>query len=116
MIYKGTYDVEIIEIVPMDDMSETHYIQMQKSRDDATFSVTCCCDEDFYYEFMYNKSDYERVKFNIMECIFECDTMEELLDTLSEVFEDGFEPIEHDPEYEEFECDGDCENCEFIGG
>jgi hypothetical protein len=39
--------------------------------------------------------------------------MEELLDTLSEVFEDGFEPIEHD---EEFECDGDCENCEFIGG
>ena len=109
MIYKGTYDVEIIEVTPMDDLSEAHYIQMQKSRDDATFSVTCCCDEDWCYEFEYNKSDYERVKFNVMECIFECETMDELLDTLSEVFEDGFEPLDRDV----VECDGDCENCEF---
>ena len=112
MIYKGSYEIEIIEITPMDEMPKTHYIQLQKAKDDSTFSVSCCCDEDWYYEFVYTKSDYERIKFNIMECVFECDTMDELLDTLSDVFEDGFEPINEVAH----ECCGDCENCEFIGG
>lgn len=105
MVYCGTGNVERIFVHPMNNLNESHYIDIVTNKDDPTFFVTCCCDEDWVYEFEYNKSDYERVKFNIMEMIFECDTMDELLDALSEVFEDGFEIIDD-------ECDGDCQHCE----
>lgn len=105
MVFCGTGNVERIFVHPMNKLNESHYIDIVTSKDDPTFFVTCCCDEDWGYEFEYNKSDYERVKFNIMEMIFECDTMDELLDVLSEVFEDGFETIDD-------ECDGDCHHCE----
>lgn len=105
MVFCGSTNVERIIVHPMDNLNESHYIDIVTDKDDPVFYVTCCCDEDWGYEFPYNKSDYERIKFNIMEAIFECDTMDELLDVLSEIFEDGFETIED-------ECDGDCANCE----
>ena len=110
MVYCGTVNVERIVMHPMNDLSETHYIEMVTSKDEPTFFVTCCCDEEWYYEFVYSKSDYERVKFNIMEMMFSCDTMDELLDALSEIFTDGFEEICIDEEVFEDECDG-CEEC-----
>lgn len=108
MVYHGTYSKEIIAVRPMDWLNETHFIELVRSADEPTFWVTCCCDEDWFYEFyLESNSDYERVKFNIMEQIFKCDTMDELLGTLSEIFEDGFESI-----LVEHECDAtcDCEN------
>lgn len=121
MIYQGTDVVEIIAINPMNDMNETHYINMVKSGTGPVFYVTCCCNSDWYYEFvMENNSDYEIVKFNIMETIFECDTMNELLCALSKVFEEGFGDILIEDKCEcacdepgecECQCDGDCGNC-----
>ena len=105
MVYKGSDLVEIIQVHPMDELDETHFINMVKPADSATFYVTCCCDEEWIYEFyLNNNSDYERVKFNIMEAIFDCMTMNELLKTLSEVFEDGFSDMM-------VEIDCNCENC-----
>lgn len=109
MVYDGTYETEIIMVHPMDDLDENHYIEIFKSPNEAYFYVTCCCDDDWMYEFEYNKSDYERIKYNIMEAIFECDTMKELLDTLSEIFDDGFAPICEDDSCDE-KCN--CKNCE----
>lgn len=108
MVYHGTDNVEIIRVNPMDNLKETHYISLTKSADSPTFYVTCCCDKEWGYEFyLENNADYERVKYNIMETMFECVTMEELMDTLSEVFEDGFRDI-----MVEDICDYDCESCE----
>lgn len=108
MIYHGTDLVEVIQVHPMDAMNETHYINLVKCADEPMFYVNCCCDEDWGYEFqMNNNSDYERVKLNIFDAIWECEDMDSLMRVLSETFEDGFANI-----LVEDECNGDCEHCE----
>jgi len=108
MMYRGSSFVEMVAFCPNGEMENTHYIEMRKG--DGMFTVGYCCDPEWNYAFyMDAQSDYERVKFNIMEQIFECESAEELLDTLSDIFEDGFSDI-----LIENECDGDCENCERI--
>ena len=104
MVYHGTYVTETIAMRPMDALNEMHFVMLSRSAEDDTVHVSCCCDEDWAYTFhMDNTSDYERIKYNIMTAMFECDTIEELLDTLSEVFEDGFADI-----LIQDECDGCC--------
>lgn len=107
MVYHGTDNVEMIQIRPMDDLDNVHFISMVKNANEPTFYVTCCCDDNWGYEFyLENNSDYDRIKFNIMEAIFECNTMDELLVVLSEVFEDGFSDLM----VENNGCD--CDNCD----
>lgn len=107
MVYRGTYMVERIAVNPMDNFNETHFIELSKAAEAPVFEVTCSSNKDWVYEFyMSNNSDYEQIKFNIMEAVFEYETMEELLSALSEIFEDGFVNILIPDE-----CDGDCENC-----
>ncbi len=108
MVYNGTGLAEFIMIRPMDEMDKVYQIELAKMPGEPTFVVVCDYDEDWGYEFyLENNSDYERIKFNIMNAIFECDNMEELLGVLSEIFEDGFEDILVD----DCDCDGSCENC-----
>ena len=106
MVYHGTVVSEKIAFYPAGEPSKMHYIELAKSSNDPIFWVSCCY-EDWFYEFaLESNSDYERVKFNIMEAIFECEDMDELLTCLSEVFEDGFANIltntggEHDSNQE----------------
>ena len=107
MVYHGTEVSERIMVHPFDGLQETHYIEMTKSADENVFTVTSCCGNDWEHEFyMGNISDYERVKFGIMNCIDECDTMEELLVVLDEMFHDEFGGI-----LIVEECDRDCEHC-----
>lgn len=108
MMLCGFYTTEAIAIHPEDDLNETHFIYLEQSKENPTFSVSCCCDEDWEYTFVYSKSDYERVKFSILNAIFECEDMEEIMDVLSETFEECCADILVDGE-----CDGDCENCEL---
>lgn len=108
MVYQGTSVTETIAMRPMNALNETHFIELEKAANAPMFVVTCCCDEDWVYVFNTGEnSDYERVKHNIMAAMFECDTMEELLETLSEVFEDGFEDI-----LVQDECNGCCGQCD----
>jgi len=107
MVYQGTM---VSESILVNDLNETHFIELTKAADVPVFYVTCCCDENWFHAFsMRNSSDYERVKYNIMENVFESDTMEELLETLSEIFEDGFSDI-----LIEEECNGDCDHCKEL--
>lgn len=69
-----------------------HYIELIRCRN--TLFVETCCTPDWSYRFTSDDpSDFERIKFNIMEQIFKCNSIEELLDQLSFVFEDGFAGI-----------------------
>lgn len=112
MVYHGTSAHEVIQFHPIGYKNELHFIEMAKSANGPTFSVTCCCDPDWYYEFyMENNSDYERVKMAILDSVFNCDDVEELMDELSEIFEDGFEDILVD---DCCDCDFDCDNCEYF--
>ena len=104
MRYCGTVMKEMILVNPMDNLNETHYIELEKSAEAPVFFVSCCCDPDWEYTFvMESNSVYERIKYNIMEMMFECETMKELLNALSELFEEGFgEMLVRD------KCDGHC--------
>lgn len=105
MMYRGSMFIERIGFCPDGNPKNTHFIEMCKG--DGIFTVAFCCNLDWHYEFAFdNVSDYERVKYNVMEQIFECDSIEELLDQLSEIFEDGFDIITED------ENDVECANCE----
>ena len=64
MIYYGT---EAIERIFFKDKTDIHLIDISINANKNTFSVTCCCDEDWIWEFYYIKSTYERIKFIILE-------------------------------------------------
>ena len=107
MRYYGTCSVERIMMNPMDDLNSVHYIELEKAANGCMLLVTCCREDTWAYAFrLNNNSDYERIKYNIMNIMFECETMSELLEVLSDVFENGFEEM-----LIKDECDGNCDNC-----
>ena len=105
MIYCGTGAFERI-FMHDNDLEETHWIDMTMHAEDAVFAVTCCCDDSWEWNFYYGKSDYDRIKFTIMNAIFECNDVDELLDVLDEIFAEDFCDI-----VVEEECDGCCGGC-----
>lgn len=109
----GIYNTETIVVHPDDAPHTSHYIEMEMDKDDPIFYVSCCCDEDWIWAFWYSKSDYEKIKHAILDIVFECESMDEVMDALDEVFVECFDDILVDDEEDEFECDGDCANCEF---
>lgn len=111
MVYEGTYEAERLVFRECNNNVE-HWIALSKAKNEPKFCVTCCCNEDWIWEFWYTKSDYERIKFVVMEGICECDTADELMDELDEVFDEGFDDIVAYEDVNEFKCDGDCDECE----
>lgn len=111
MLYHGTNKTETIWIGPENDLKEMHCIELIKSDDEPVFCVTACCNEDWMWAFyMDGVSNYEMVKHTIIDEVFECDDMGELLDTLDAIFADEFEDI---LVKDECECDGSCcEHCD----
>ena len=94
MVYVGTSNVEYIYIHEADHSDEMHFISLEKSATAPTFKVKCCCNQEWGFEFwMENNSDYERIKITIMGVVFNCDTLQELLDELTDAFHDGFEEL-----------------------
>ena len=121
MILCGLYESERIIIHPYHNLEESHWVDIIKDKDEPVFYVTCCCNEDWEWEFDYSKTNYERIKHIILDCIFECNDMEALMDALDEIFEeivygsdeDEYEieiEVEEEDEYEidEDDCYGDC--------
>ena len=109
MKYCGTENVEIIQFSPMDALDETHFIAMQKMFDEPVFLVSCSCYDDWCYAFSFEDNTiYERVKFNIMEAIFNCETTSDLLDYLDSVFIEGFGDVLIDDDDDDDFCCGEC--------
>lgn len=108
MIYCQTINKECIAVHPLDDINDTQYVELIKHGNAPMFSVLVDDgDGEWIWEFeLLNPSDYERVKMNIFDAIFVCDTMIELAEALDDIFENGFADI-----LIRDECDG-CEGCE----
>ena len=116
MILCGCYEIESIKIHPNDAPHTSHYVYVTKDKDEPKFSVTTCCDDEWSWEFWYSKTNYDIVKHLVMDCVFDAETMDELIDAMDEVFEEFCWEIVFDKaelQEAEFECDGDCENCRF---
>lgn len=109
MTYSGTYAKEIIVVNPMNELHKAYFIELTKSAEEPVFWVACNYNEDWVWEFyLESNSDYERVKFAVMDMIFKCDTMTELLDTLGATFEDNFCAV-HAEKTNDCKCNGHCE-------
>lgn len=108
MIYHGTANIENIIVHPYDNIRNFQVVSLTKYPDAPFFSVEVDDGEDVWmWEFeQNNNSDYERVKINIFDAIYDTDSMVELAERLDDIFTDGFADI-----LVEDDCDGDCEHC-----
>lgn len=109
MFYKGTNVMESIHAAPEYDTENEYCINMIKVTDGNVFYVTTDYDDDWYWAFYLDGvGNYEMVKHAIMDVIFDCNDIDDLIDALDCVFADTFDTI-----VAEFECEcGDCcENC-----
>lgn len=126
MIYCSTGSLERLFFHPNNNLKERHWVDLEMSTCDSTFMVTICCDEEWVWEFYYDKTNYDLVKHVITDCIFEAESVGELIEMMDEAFEEFFYEItvdeaelqedeiefEFDTEAEvEIECDGDCDHC-----
>lgn len=109
MVYHGTGIVEEIYMGPEGDLEGVCCIELIKAPDEPVFYVTTCCNTDWSWKFyMDGESNYEMIKHTIIDAIFECNDIIELMDYLDAVFEENFDDI---VVYEEV-CDNlCCENC-----
>ena len=112
MIYCETTNKECIAVHPLDDVRDTQYVELIKYGDESKFAVWIDDGEDeWIWEFDMNyPSDYERVKLNLFDAIFTCDTMKELAKAFDAIAENNFEDILI---VDECDCCGCCGNCEF---
>ena len=113
----GFGNVERIMCHEEDELDVQHYVDLIMDKDEPVFYVTCCCNEDFMWEFGYDKTSYERIKHIITDCIFECDSMEELMDVLDEIFEEmlyGIDEEIDDDDDDDIDCCGDCDRCKYL--
>ena len=95
MIYNGTYKQETMIVSPNNDEKEIQFIDLVIDPNEQILSVRLDADtEDYYWDFyLDNPSDYERIKFNIMQSAWDVEDMEELAKTLDRIFSDGFADI-----------------------
>ena len=111
MQYCGTNNTEMIWFNAMDGCCDNHYIELIKLADEPVLCVRFCCDPEWYYEFVLEDNTvYERIKYNIMEAIFNYETIPELLDYLDDVFVDGFSDVllTDDDDDDDYGCCGMC--------
>jgi hypothetical protein len=109
---------ETIWIGPENDLEEVHYIELHKADDEQVFYVTTCCNPDWVWAFwLDDSSNYEMVKFTIMEAAFEGCCINKVLDTLDDIFAEDFADIlVEDEDEDECDCNGDCcEQCNHRG-
>ena len=112
MLLCGFENLERIIVHPYNNLEESHWIDLIKDKDEPVFYVTCCCDEDWEWEFDYDKTSYEKVKHLIIDCIFEAENMEDLIDDLDEIFEEiVYGPQEEIKDEDDIDCCGDCGRC-----
>lgn len=91
MIYHGTTRTESILVHPYDDEANIQFIDMISDAESSTVYVNV---DDYGWEFvMRSLSDYEHIKFIIMEVARTVNDMNELVSELNETFIEEFEDI-----------------------
>ena len=114
MIYHGTSNTETIWIGLENDLENVCCIDLVKAHDEPVFYVTTCCNTDWKWKFyMDGESNYEMVKHSIIDAIFECDNIIDLMDYLDAFFEETFDDIIVWEEKANDDCC--CENCNHRG-
>lgn len=101
MIFKGISKSEALWFKAEDSGAMYAIIMGRSSSEADTFAVTCSHNDGWHYTFKtMDSSDYERVKWMIMDTLTKCDkdgngyvSEVNLLTALGHMFEDAFEFI-----------------------
>ena len=105
MIYCNTEKIERIWFAPESNEDILHYVEMYKS--EGKCYVTIDCDDDWMWAFkLDDPTNYEVVKYTIMDAMFKSCCVDRLKDNLDIAFEDCFADILADDE-----CDDECVCC-----
>ena len=105
MIFNGMIKAEAIFFRPENDKDVLHFVDMERDCEDGTFRVGVCCDDEWEWKFYDNASNYELVKHAIFDVVLDSGDIDELINSLDEVFEEYFyEIVAH-------KCCGCCEDC-----
>ena len=100
MMYRGSEYFEKIYLCPEGRPTNIHYIELVRCKN--MLVVETCCTPGWSYSFISDDtSDFERIRFNIMDQIFKCKGLDELLNRLGIIFEDGFADILIEDDYED---------------
>ena len=114
MIYHGTSVTETIYVKSENDLENVCCIDLIKAHDESVFYVTTCSNTDWTWKFyMDGESNYEMVKHTIIDAVFKCNHIIELMDYLDTIFEENFDEIVVYEEKEHDDCC--CENCNHRG-
>ena len=114
MVYHGTSKIETIWVGPENDMDDVCCIDMTKVYDENAFYVSTCCNTDWVWKFnMEGETNYEMVKHTIIDEVFECENMIELMDHLDDIFGELFGDIVAYEDEAHDECC--CEACNHRG-
>ena len=106
MTYCGTSVTETILVHDDGNHDVNHAIELTRCSYSSEFLVSYCGDECWYYEFsMKDPSDYERIKFCIMENVYKCRNMPSLIENLNNIFENYFADILIQEERKEINID-----------
>ena len=91
MRYYGTEKMDSIAFMTDGEHPEMHFIMMMRTMHDPLLEVTCCCDSEWNYLFdISDASNYERLKYDIMECAAYSLNMKALTSELDRVFTEQY--------------------------
>lgn len=113
MMYCTTEKIERIWFAPESNEDDLHYVEMYKS--EGKCYVTVDGDDDWMWAFkLDDPSNYEVVKFAIMNTMFMACCVDNFKENIDIAFEDCFADILADDDECDCECDGTC--CEVCDG
>lgn len=91
MVFCGIIATEQIDLHPNDNLDKLHSIGITMDKHEPKFYIWSSDDREWFWEFWYlSRTDYERVKQCIIDVAYECDNINETLNTLNEVFLEYF--------------------------
>lgn len=91
MRYFGTEKMETIAFQTEGEHPEVHFVTLGCPMYEPLVEVTCCCDESWRYLFALDSpSDYERLKYDIMEAAAYSQTTDVLMGELDAIFAERY--------------------------
>lgn len=87
MVYCGTSNTETIWFGSENNSEEVDFIDLYRVDNELVFYVDTCCNDSWGWAFKMDvPSNYEIVKFTIMSVALGCQCMNDLLNSLDEIF------------------------------
>ena len=112
MIFCGIVETEQIDLHPDNDLDKLYSISLTMDKHEPKFYVWSDYNKQWFWEFWYlSKTNYEKIKYCIIDVASECNDIAETLNALTQVFFEYFDDVLVS---EEDMCQYENENCSSL--